>query len=258
MNEKEKTIKQQRQEMLNSFPRFVQAIHRNDREEVERCIAQTPEVINKPFLMGNAWSVPIQYACYMELFYMADRLVEAGVDINTPHEQSPNHNTLLIHCAGSFNEKAVKWLLTKRGLNINAHNALGHTALNVVMDDNDFELANELVLAGANVNVKNSSSAHQGLLIFKVISYASKGQSPERMELLKNMLIAGARLEETNAKGFTALQWAYEAKNQEVIGLVQAAWDAKELRKTLSQIASKKEHQEEGEELIAHRQKRVL
>lgn len=112
--------------------------------------------------------------------------------------------------------------LIRNGVNINAQDTGGHTALFYAVEENRLQIIQELIKAGADVNIQN----HNGLTILHDV--AAYDDSEENILIINELIKAGAQLEiETLYRNRiheeTALICAADCNNYKVISTLMNA-----------------------------------
>ena len=137
-------------------------------------------------------------------------LSEAGADLNARDELG---NTAL-HIAARFGQIELAKALIELGIDINAQNGRAldlDTALFVAIDEEQDEIAIELIRAGADWRILSSIISPKGWTALHAA--ARRGQTAVVEEIIK----AGAKINETDTEGNTALSIAKKFGNQETV-----------------------------------------
>lgn len=123
-----------------------------------------------------------------------------------------NHPKRQILRAARNGEDALKTLLNS-GVNINATDEDGETALMDAADDRNSEVLKLLIANGANVNLADEDGETA------LMKAADEGRS----ENVKLLIQAGANINAIDEDGETALDKAIDERNREVIHILQSA-----------------------------------
>jgi ankyrin repeat protein len=131
-------------------------------------------------------------------------------DINAikPHSGEP-----LLNQAVERGNREMAQVLMRAGADVNLRSSFGRTAIMSLSERTPVELVRELVEAGAKINARDDDG--QSLLMIS----ASSGTPA----VLKEVLKAGARVDATDSNGETALFAAARANNTEAIDLLVGA-----------------------------------
>lgn len=153
---------------------------------------------------------------------IAKLLIDAGADINTPYG-SDRVTPLLLAAVG--NQYAVCEHLLQAGANVNFKDADGRNALACVLSrpSNQQEaLVNLFIKAGVDVNVRFTVDNR-----FSNCTPLMLGAISKNPRIVKALLQAGARVNDVNSVGGTALSIAetlpYSANTNQIIQLLRAA-----------------------------------
>ncbi|MDB5825321.1 MAG: ankyrin repeat-containing protein [Herminiimonas sp.] len=90
-------------------------------------------------------------------------LLNAGANVNIRH--ATTRNTPLLLAAESGNTRIAEMLLCQIGIDLNAWNAEGETAIHLAVSNDDAELLQRLLDAGANVNIANPVTSQTALML---------------------------------------------------------------------------------------------
>ena len=137
---------------------------------------------------------------------MVSFLIENGANVNA---ENRDKNTPLHFACVHGNIQLVKYLI-KKGASVNAENVDGGTSLYLASQEGHFNVVKHLIENGACVNVK----AHGHCTSLHVAVY--KGRTSVVEYLLKR---APELISAQTVDGFTALDFAYEKRNEAVIKL---------------------------------------
>lgn len=148
-------------------------------------------------------------------------LLEKGADVNVPGriDSETNDQTVLYVSVARANEELVRQLL-ERGANPNIADSVGALPLveAVVDSDANSNIVKMLLEKGADVNKAEKESGATALIFAAQNKQISSGL---RKELVKLLLEKGADKSIKEKKGKTALDWAKEKNNSEVLELLK-------------------------------------
>lgn len=132
--------------------------------------------------------------------------LQAGIDINAA---DANGQTALMVAADNAQENVV-FKLIENGANINAKDMRSHTALRYAAEAGHGNIVQTLLENGADLNVKSNTGA-------TALMGASWAGYKDVVEALLNK---GANVNEKDYNGKTALMWAASAGNVEVVNIL--------------------------------------
>lgn len=121
--------------------------------------------------------------------------IKAGMDVNAKDNDG---NTALMRASAGDNFEMVR-LLIKKGADLNARDNAGYTALIFASSKGDLELVTLLIKKGADVNASNNDGETPLMLA------SLKGDIAMAQLLIKN----GADVNITSNKGNTALKYSF-------------------------------------------------
>uniref|UniRef100_A0A8D8LXE1 85/88 kDa calcium-independent phospholipase A2 n=1 Tax=Cacopsylla melanoneura TaxID=428564 RepID=A0A8D8LXE1_9HEMI len=101
-----------------------------------------------------------------------------------------------------INAKTVK-LLVEKGANVNAADARGYTALHLAVTEKRLETVRELIKSGANVNAEEYGNKCTPLHLACMVG---------KVEIVKELVEAGGEIEQADAFGMTAMDYAKNSK----------------------------------------------
>ena len=140
-------------------------------------------------------------------------LIRKGVDLEMRSDGLTALQLAVLICYSKKGGHVAQILheLLERGADVDAHDVLGETALHTALrpdfrhhDETGIELVRQLLKYRANVNTKNLSSCTP-------LHYAAMSPCAEYIDVL---LAVGARVDELDNDGKTALHWAVGNKDQ--------------------------------------------
>ena len=154
-------------------------------------------------------------------------LLRPGVDVNAPQ----GDGATALHWAAHRNDVATADLLLRAGANVNAANQLGATAIWLAAVNGSAPMIRRLLEAGANPNVALESGETP-------LMAAARGGSVEAVQLLVG---GGANVNASERlRGQTALMWAVEQRH---VAVVRSAPRARRRRaRALRRVAAAREH----------------
>lgn len=126
-----------------------------------------------------------------------DLLIASGAIENLPYDW--NDNQIIKSARDGDLENVIK--LIKSGVNLNAKNKDGNTALICISSEHSnkrIEIAKELIKSGADINAKN---IHGNTVLIGAVC-------TERMEIIKDLIRSGVDIEAKDNEGRTALIWS--------------------------------------------------
>lgn len=128
---------------------FFDACRRGDKELVEKIYAENPEVIHAEDARGFT---PLIIAVYNNQTDVADFLLKKGAKPET-HDQNAGNTALMGVCFKGYKEIAEK--LVNAGADINQRNNQGATALTFAATFGHLDIAKMLLDKGADVHAKD-------------------------------------------------------------------------------------------------------
>ncbi len=102
----------------------------------------------------------------------------------------------------AIDAKTVK-LLVEKGVNVNAKDVEGYTALHLAVTEKRLEIVRELIKSGANVNAEEYGNKCTPLHLACMLS---------EKEIVEELVKAGAEIEQTDKFGMTAMGYAKNSK----------------------------------------------
>jgi ankyrin repeat protein len=174
--------------------------------------------INMRDELGNA---PLHLALKKEKDDIFKLLLEKKADVNIPGRGSAktNDQTVLYIAVARNDEELIRDLLD-RGADPNKADSVGSLPLveAVLSESLNIEIVKMLIEKGADVNKRETESDGTALIFLA----SNKQTSAEtRQEAVKLLLEKGADKSIKTNKGKTALDWAKEVKNQDVVELLK-------------------------------------
>lgn len=134
-------------------------------------------------------------------------LLESGADVNAKDPE--NGNTPLIEASTLNYTELVQYLTTVQGVDLNATNNKGNTALHeIVWTDLYYDTLKILVSAGADVNARNKKD--ETVLMHAIKPVNAKGDNRQIIDLLTS---SGIDLETKNPNNQTALDIAIQKES---------------------------------------------
>ncbi|XP_055995316.1 ankyrin repeat and sterile alpha motif domain-containing protein 1B-like [Ostrea edulis] len=191
-------------------------------------------------------SLPIHHAAMKGHNEVVKILIDAGSEIDT---QDKNGWTAL-HCAAYWSKPDVVKCLLKYGADVHIQNkdqrtALHETARSQQMGDFDLgEIAHGLIEAGSDVNAKSSDL---GEADFTGLMFASYHNHPEVASALIN---AGCEINAFGTNRWTALHWACDRGNEEIVFLLLEAGIDPTIRGWRNELASDRCQSDEVKEMV--------
>lgn len=167
----------------------------------------TPLVLDETLTQRLLWVV--FDAARADDLETVEAYLQAGFSPNVLNERG---DTLLTVAAYHGSEQVVKRLLAEQGLDIEARNRMGLTALSAAAFKGYSHVVEALLAAGADVNASNGM--HQSPLMFAALT----GQ----VACVKLLLKAGAERRQRDRLGNTASSVAAGQGAQEVVELLEA------------------------------------
>lgn len=179
-------------------------------------------------------NLPIHHAAMKGHTEVVQILIDAGSEINT---QDKNGWTAL-HCAAYWNKPDVVKCLLKNEADVNIENKDKRSALHETarsQEKGDFELgeiAQRLIEAGSDVNAKSSDL---GEADFTGLMFASYHNHPE---VASALISAGCEINAFGTNRWTALHWACDRGNDEMVFLLLEAGIDPTIRGWRNELAS--------------------
>uniref|UniRef100_A0A3B0IWF8 Uncharacterized protein n=1 Tax=Wolbachia endosymbiont of Aleurodicus dispersus TaxID=1288877 RepID=A0A3B0IWF8_9RICK len=94
-------------------------------------------------------------------------------------------------------------LLIEKGVNVNAADVKGYTALHLAVTEKRLEIVRELIKSGANVNAEEYGSKCTPLHLACMMG---------KVEIVKELVEAGGEIEQADKFGMTAMDYAKTSK----------------------------------------------
>ena len=168
------------------------------------CIEVLLENASDIYNMTSEGKQPVHYAVKYDSVESATHLLMR--DIGLAHTDS--NDQPLIHLAAS---KEMVELLVKYGVDANARDSTGLTALHTAVKNKNFQLLIALLLSGCPVDLVDTAG---NTALHTCVSQNVQHDYP------KTLLVFGAPLEAKNNRGNTAFQTAVQADNEEYVSLL--------------------------------------
>ncbi len=115
------------------------------------------------------------------------------------YERDENGRTVLHYAVDA---KTVR-LLVEKGVNVNAADVEGHTALHLAITEKRLETVRELIKSGGNVNAEEYGSKYTPLHLACMVG---------EKEIVEELVKAGAEIEQADKFGMTAIDYAKNSK----------------------------------------------
>jgi ankyrin repeat protein len=142
-------------------------------------------------------------------------LAEHGLDVNA---KNPNGDTALFEAAWAGNTDVVRYLISK-GADVNAEMAKfpfkGFTALAIAAAVDHTEIADMLIAAGARVNARNGAG-------YEPLQWAAMSERGDA-RLVRSLIAAGADVNVKGAFDETALTWAARRGHTAIVDALKEA-----------------------------------
>lgn len=151
---------------------LVQAAGAGNVEDARFFLQRDPKAVNQP---GDQGMFPIHAAANHGHSKVIQVLLQAGADVNTPHEKV--RATPLQYAAASGHLEAVRTLLAAKA-NVNAEDTQGRTPLMWAASKGHGQVVEELLNRGADVNRKTQGN-------WTALKYAEQGGNAQAIELLR-------------------------------------------------------------------------
>jgi ankyrin repeat protein len=222
-----KSSPQKRAEENNSPLMF--AARDNNADAIKKLIA-AGAAVNAKNALG---STPLMWAASAGSIDAVKCLLAAGAEVNARTRQgktalsltieyfSPNHNE-----QNKYAFALIVRELIASGANIRSKEDIGLTPLLWAAVAGNRDIAAELIDAGADVNMKSRIriQVHQYLtvtpLIYSIINCTDEKSGT--LEVVKLLLERGANVNARDSKGRTALDWAEEEKDEEIVNILRS------------------------------------
>ncbi|MCJ7454695.1 MAG: ankyrin repeat domain-containing protein [Wolbachia endosymbiont of Homalodisca vitripennis] len=94
-------------------------------------------------------------------------------------------------------------LLVEKGVNVNAADVKGYTALHLAVTEKRLEIVRELIKSGANANAEEYGNKCTPLHLACMVG---------KVEVVKELVEAGAEIEQEDKFGMTAIDYAKNSK----------------------------------------------
>ena len=135
-------------------------------------------------------------------------LMKPGVDVNAPD----GDGSTALHWASYRDDLESTDLLIRAGANVNAANALGATPLWIASENKNAAIVRSLLAAGGNPNAALVSGE-------TVLMMASRSGNPE---IVEQLIAKGANVNVRGTRGQTALMWGVSQKHSDVTKVLLA------------------------------------
>ncbi|EAY05832.1 ankyrin repeat protein, putative [Trichomonas vaginalis G3] len=182
------------------------------------------------------------YSTMFNIPSLCEYFLSNGININA----KDNYGETALHIAAENNGKEIAELLISHGANINEKNEIGQTALHDTSWNNSKETAEVLISHGANLNEKDEC----GYTALHVTAFIN---SKETAEVL---ISHGANLNEKDEFGYTALHYAVLNNSKEIAeALISHGININEKNKygeTALHVTAINNYKETAEVLISH------
>ena len=141
-------------------------------------------------------------------------LIEKGADVNHLNEMG---NTLLMEvCRGTIvnrkDQNVIISLLLKSGINLNAKNIYGNSAISYSINTKNLKLLKHLLKIGADINILDSNG---NTLVHKIVllTLFERLKNKELDEIIDLLIATGINLNVKNNDGYTPLHLAVKPAN---------------------------------------------
>merc|ERR1712166_880906 len=125
-----------------------------------------------------------------------------------------NHGFTALHFAAWISSLELAEVLLAANANVDIKNNMGSTALHKCAEKNSFEVAKVLVAANANVDILNSDG--------DTALHAAAANRMEPLEVAEVLVAANANLDFKSKAGATALEYAKEYKNHGIATMLSS------------------------------------
>ncbi|MGL5028764.1 MAG: ankyrin repeat domain-containing protein, partial [Wolbachia pipientis] len=115
------------------------------------------------------------------------------------YERDENERTVLHY---AIDAKTVR-LLVEKGVNVNAADVEGYTALHLAVTEKRLETVRELIKSGGNVNAEEYRNKCTPLHLACMVG---------KVEIVEELVKAGAEIEQADKFGMTAMDYAKNSK----------------------------------------------
>ena len=193
------------------------AVENADNEKVFKRVLDNGADVNMRDSLGVS---PIFLAVKKKKDKFLDLLLERDADVNVPGKTGEVDNQTALSVAVANDDKETVKKLLDRGADPNIADSKGLLPLPgaVIGPAADAEIVRMLLDKGANVNGQEKENGATALIY---ISSNKEVSSPTRTEIVKMLLDKGADKSLKTKEGKTALDWAKEAKNEDVVELLK-------------------------------------
>lgn len=142
-------------------------------------------------------------------FFIVDKLLQKGADVNCTYKQQPLlHTVIATREEADFNCSIKKMLLKYPGANINAKNSDGETLLHVAVKYNELECLKLLIEKSGHLYTKNNKGQS---ILFYAVWYEEWG-----VEVLQLLLVRGFyNINEKDVYGNTILHGLHPGTPEE-------------------------------------------
>lgn len=139
---------------------------------------------------------------------------------STKRGSDSEKNTLLLKIASSGQHKYAEVLL-QAGADPNVHGSIGY-ALQTALDEHHYEVAQQLIKGGADVNAWDSNATNTAGWFNSPLHYVIE-DSDEAVRMVDLLIAAGADVNAPASYGGTALKIASDCKNKKLVEMLLAA-----------------------------------
>ena len=170
---------------------------------------------NDPKLVSNTNSIgytPLHVAAIDGHGHVVECLLRNGADINRQSASDKSGRSTPLHCAAYNGQLEVTRLLLSKAANIEAKEMNGCTPLHIASFMGENQVVELLISKGANLEAKDEKNGSTPL---------SWAVAAGKKDVVETLLSKGAVVNAKNKKGETPLSVATQAKNQEIMTLLE-------------------------------------